>query len=95
MKTANSPPYTVSTLWESDFGSVILADGKGAFPLILARVERNHGISSGKVWSWSAGSESGKCETQREGMLSAEAALLRMCEKWMKLLKGGNSDAGV
>lgn len=33
-------PYKVSTLWESDFGSVILADGNGAFPFVLARVDR-------------------------------------------------------
>lgn len=79
-------PYKVSTLWESDFGSVILADGKGAFPMVLARVERFHGTGSGKAWWWGAGTEEGRCETQKQGMLAAEQALLRMCEKWVKLL---------
>lgn len=83
-KAAETAPvqYKVSTLWESDFGSVILADGNGAFPFVLARVERGRG----KFWQWSAGTESGECETKRGGMLAAETALLRMCEKWLKLL---------
>lgn len=78
------PLYRVSTLWESDFGSVILADGDGAFPFVLARVERTHVKPWG--WGWSAGTENGQCSTRKEGMAAAEQALLRMCEKWMKLL---------
>lgn len=76
----------VTTLWESDFGSVILADGEGAFPFVLARVEKPHYST---MWHWSAGTEEGKCATQKEGMLAAEQALLRMCEKWVKLLTPG------
>lgn len=81
--TEGDPRYKVSTLWESDFGSVILADGGSAFPFVLARVERSHAKQG---WGWSAGTETGQCSTRREGMVAAEQALIRMCEKWVKLL---------
>lgn len=77
------PPYKVSTLWESDFGSVMLADGKDAFPFILARV----GPTFDGGWEWQAGSEQGThYGSMRDAMFLAEQSLLRTCEKWMKLL---------
>jgi len=79
----NPPPYKVSTLWESDFGSVMLADGKDAFPFILARVT----VRMDGGWGWEAGSESGLTYvSQSDAMQCAEQALHRMCKKWMKLL---------
>jgi hypothetical protein len=80
---ATVPAYSVSTLWESDFGSVVLADGKGAFPFILARVE----VTMDGGWEWSAGSESGtNYVSQKDAMQCAEQSLIRTCEKWVKLL---------
>lgn len=77
------PPYKVSTLWESDLGSVMLADGKDAFPFILARVS----MTMDGGWEWVAGSESGaNYISQKDAMQCAEQSLIRMCEKWMKLL---------
>lgn len=78
-----TPHYKVSTLWESDLGSVMLADGKDAFPFILARVS----LTLDGGWEWVAGSESGtNYVSQKDAMQCAEQSLIRMCEKWMKLL---------